>query len=129
MSYNNNRELSSNYEDEDPMIKNDDMVYNKYHNFREDNNRMYRNNNYMQDNKNFKYNPYEAEPVHENYESKLSYTEKSSNRCIDVADHTANCVVCSKLYANNNTIFILIIVFLALVNLLLLKRILETEKH
>ena len=79
--------------------------------------------------KNDVYNPYEEEVIQENYEKKMTNVEKYSNHCIDVAEHTANCVVCSKLYANNNTIFILIIVFLALVNLLLLKRILETEKH
>jgi hypothetical protein len=120
------KDLPNTYDDDEYMIKNDDMMYNNYH---EDSNRTYRNNNYMQNNKKFKYNPYEIEPVHENYEHKLQHKEKSSNQCIDVADHAANCPVCSKLYANNNTIFILIIVFLALVNLLLLKRILETEKH
>ena len=50
------------------------------------------------------------------------------NNCVDVADHASTCMVCSKLYTNNNTVFILIIIFLAVVNLLLLKRILETEK-
>jgi hypothetical protein len=46
--------------------------------------------------------------------------------CIDVAEHTENCLVCSKLYTNNNTVYIIMIIFLAVVNLLLLKRILET---
>ena len=138
-SHNDNRELKdlhNNYTENDDMInnyKNDDImhhgIHSKYHNFREDNNHMYRHNNYMQNNKNFKYNPYDVEPIHENYENKSSYKDTPSNQCVDVADHAANCPVCSKLYANNNTIFILIIVFLALVNLLLLKRILETEKH
>lgn len=50
------------------------------------------------------------------------------NNCVDVSEHTLNCIVCSKLYNNNNTLYILVIIFLAIVNLLLLKRILETDK-
>ncbi len=48
------------------------------------------------------------------------------NSCVDVSEHTVHCTVCSKLYNNNNTVFILVIIFLAIVNLLLLKRILES---
>lgn len=51
-----------------------------------------------------------------------------SPSCIDIAEHTGKCSVCSKLYANNNTIFIFIVIFQAIVILLLLKRILETDK-
>lgn len=59
---------------------------------------------------------------HENKNLKQTYS------CIDIADHTSNCAVCSKLYSNNNTIYIFIIIFQAVVLLLLLKRILETDK-
>ena len=80
------------------------------------------------------YRPYEAEMVYENYKDqkqskKENYTNNDTNNCVDVAEHAENCVVCSKLYKNDRTIFILIIIFLAVVNLLLLKRILETERH
>ena len=81
------------------------------------------------------YQPYNAQRVYENYDTpplplKQSHSHIdriTGHSCVDVAEHTINCLVCSKLYANNNTIFILIIVFLAVVNLLLLKRILETS--
>jgi len=60
--------------------------------------------------------------------NKPNNNHNNHNNCIDVAEHTHNCLVCSKLYTNNNTLYILIIVFLAIVNLLLLKRILDVEK-
>lgn len=102
-------------------------------------------------NTNNQYNPYKDEMVYENYEdnndvnvdknnkdNKINKTKLkkykhetlyNDNNCVDIAEHVTNCIVCSKLYTNNNTVFILIIIFLAIVNLLLLKRILETEKH
>lgn len=52
---------------------------------------------------------------------------KHVHSCVEIAEHTSNCAVCSKLYANNNTIFIFIIIFQAVILLLLLKRILETS--
>ena len=64
------------------------------------------------------YKPYEAN-IKENF---------TLISCVDAAEHTRSCVVCSKLYKNNNTILILLLVFLAIINLLLLKRILEVEK-
>ena len=59
---------------------------------------------------------------------KENFTKVSLVSCVDAADHVQSCVVCSKLYKNNNTLLILLLVFLAVINLLLLKRILETEK-
>jgi hypothetical protein len=48
--------------------------------------------------------------------------------CIDVADHVANCPVCSRLYNNNDkTIYIISIIVLIIICLLLLKRVLETK--
>jgi hypothetical protein len=77
-----------------------------------------------------KYNPYHAERIYENFaEPSVTTTsppKKSELSCVDIAEHTANCLVCSKLYANNNMLLIILVIFLALVNLLLLKRILET---
>jgi len=45
--------------------------------------------------------------------------------CINVADHTANCVVCSRLYQNNNAGYIVVIILLAIICILLLKRVLN----
>ena len=45
--------------------------------------------------------------------------------CINVADHTTNCIVCSKLYQNNTTGYIIVIILLAIISILLLKRVLN----
>jgi hypothetical protein len=45
--------------------------------------------------------------------------------CVDVADHTANCSVCSKLYNNDRTIYIIAIAILCIICILLLKRVLD----
>jgi hypothetical protein len=81
------------------------------------------------------YQPYNAKRVYENFEERPklkkqhnhNHNDSSDNHhnCVDIAEHTSNCLVCSKLYSSNNTLYILLIIFLAIVNLLLLKRILE----
>lgn len=48
--------------------------------------------------------------------------------CIDVADHTTNCPVCSKLYKNTNGALIAILVLLVLLVIFLLKRLLTEKK-
>jgi hypothetical protein len=60
------------------------------------------------------YNPY--------YSKKISDEDIS---CIQVSHHAENCTVCSKLYSNNNMVFIFIIIFQAVIILLLIKKILE----
>jgi len=45
--------------------------------------------------------------------------------CIVVAEHTTNCIVCSKLYQNNTTGYIIVIIILAIISILLLKRVLN----
>jgi len=62
-------------------------------------------------------------PYVENYEF-----PQASVSCISVADHTEGCMVCSRLYRNDNTMLIIVIVFLGVVNLLLIKRILENRQ-
>lgn len=79
------------------------------------------NEKYMNMHQSEKYNPYRT---YENFES--SAPPKKEHSCVDIAEHTANCMVCSKLYASNNTLLIFLVIFLALVNLILLKRIIET---
>lgn len=75
------------------------------------------------------YETYERQPkMQKNVNKPPNKPYIKHHNCIDVAEHTHNCLVCSKLYTNNNTLYILIIVFLAIVNLLLLKRILDVEK-
>ncbi len=45
--------------------------------------------------------------------------------CLDVADHIANCPICSKFYNTDNTVYIIVIVILAVICILLLKRVLD----
>lgn len=45
--------------------------------------------------------------------------------CINVAEHTTNCVVCSRLYQQNNAGYIVVIILLAIICILLLKRVLN----
>lgn len=49
----------------------------------------------------------------------------SGPTCLEVADHIANCPICSKFYNNDKTIYIIAIVILAIVCILLLKRVLD----
>jgi hypothetical protein len=45
--------------------------------------------------------------------------------CLDVSSHIQNCPICSKLYYNEKTLYIIAIVVLCIICLLLLKRILN----
>jgi hypothetical protein len=45
--------------------------------------------------------------------------------CLDVAEHIANCPICSKFYNTDKTIYIIAIVALAIICILLLKKILD----
>lgn len=47
--------------------------------------------------------------------------------CLEFADHVHMCPLCSKFYNNDKTIYIIAIVILAIVCILLLKRVLETS--
>jgi hypothetical protein len=49
----------------------------------------------------------------------------NSPTCLNVAEHIANCPVCSKFYDNDKTIYIIAIVVLAIICILLLKRVLN----
>ena len=65
--------------------------------------------------------------INENYDYKKHKPKlrAQENPCADVADHAANCKVCSQLYKNDYTIFIIAIVILSIICIILLKRILE----
>lgn len=59
------------------------------------------------------YEPYEMPP------------QKDTLNCRDVAGHASNCDVCSKLYNNDKTFYIIAICVLVIICILLLKRILD----
>lgn len=50
---------------------------------------------------------------------------EGSPSCIDVANHIESCPICSKYYDNNNTIYIITIIFLSIICILLLKKVLD----
>ena len=45
--------------------------------------------------------------------------------CLDVAEHIANCPICSKFYNTDKTIYIIAIIALAIICILLLKKVLD----
>jgi hypothetical protein len=47
--------------------------------------------------------------------------------CVSCAEHTANCIVCSKLYYTDNTIYLIVIVVLLLISVLLFKKLLDVK--
>lgn len=51
--------------------------------------------------------------------------EMAQLSCVNVADHALSCPVCSRLYNNDRTVYIIAIVILIIICILLLKRILE----
>jgi len=74
------------------------------------------------------YKPY-IPSTYENFDVKVNpYLRNTSNQdvnCIQCANHTEHCTVCSKLYSNNNMVFVFVIIFQAILILLLIKKILE----
>lgn len=49
----------------------------------------------------------------------------SSLSCIDVAEHAANCIVCSRLYNTDMTVYIIVISILLLTIVILIKKVLD----
>lgn len=52
------------------------------------------------------------------------YTSDSLS-CKDIANHTLNCPVCSRLYSNDKTIYNIVIIVLSIIIIFLLKRVLD----
>lgn len=53
------------------------------------------------------------------------YEPSNKPTCLAVAEHTADCKVCSKLYNNDKTVYIIAIVLLSIICILLLKKVLD----
>ena len=45
--------------------------------------------------------------------------------CVEISEHCQNCPVCKKLYSSDNTLYIIAIVILAIICILLLKKVLD----
>ena len=50
---------------------------------------------------------------------------EAKNSCVDMAQHAANCPVCSRLYTNDKTWYILTIIILCIICILLLKKVID----
>jgi hypothetical protein len=48
-----------------------------------------------------------------------------SPTCLEIADHVGACPICSRFYKNDNTVYIIAIVILAIICILLLKKVLN----
>ena len=51
-----------------------------------------------------------------------------SLNCVDVAEHTSNCIVCSKLYNTDTSLYIIVISILLLISAILFKKVLDLQK-
>jgi hypothetical protein len=65
------------------------------------------------------------EEKHKNKKDKRKSFVDSELSCINVAEHTADCIVCSKLYNNDHSVFYGIIIVLVIICLILLKRVVD----
>lgn len=68
--------------------------------------------------------------VHESYEKPEDEAKKyampdNTPSCLAVAEHIANCPICSKFYNDDKSIYIIAIVVLAVICILLLKKVLD----
>lgn len=62
---------------------------------------------------------------HEKEELKKFHMPIGTPSCLDVAEHIANCPLCSKFYSTDRTIYIVAIVALSIICILLLKKVLD----
>ena len=62
---------------------------------------------------------YQEQMKQENFHRILSLS------CVDVAEHASNCIVCSRLYNNDMTLYIIVISILLLTIVILIKKVLD----
>jgi len=68
------------------------------------------------------------QPVDPNFRFQQQMHRILSLSCVDVAEHTANCIVCSKLYNTDTSLYIIVISILLLVSAFLFKKVLDLQK-
>ena len=75
---------------------------------------------------NHSYTPeiYGTQIIHENGFKKFNMPPNSPS-CLDIAEHIANCPICSKFYNTDKTFYIIAIIVQAIICVLLLKKILD----
>lgn len=68
------------------------------------------------------------QPVDPNFRFQQQMHRILSLSCVDVAEHTSNCIVCSKLYNTDTSLYIIVISILLLVSAILFKKVLDLQK-
>jgi hypothetical protein len=66
-------------------------------------------------------------PVTQDFQPQIRNIVTFETNCVSCAEHTANCIVCSKLYNTDNTMYLIVIVVLLIISVLLLKKILDVK--
>ena len=73
--------------------------------------------------------PYPQEQLQEQFQEQFQETDTQSHNtehnCVSVSEHCQNCPVCKKLYSSDNTLYIIVIVILAVICILLVKKVIE----
>jgi hypothetical protein len=64
-------------------------------------------------------------PVHEVKSITTFDMPSNTPTCLDIAEHIANCPICSKFYNNDKTLYIVAIVVLSIICVILLKKVLD----
>ena len=67
----------------------------------------------------------EEQPDQQNKNIKTFEMPDNTPSCLDVAEHIANCPICSKFYNNDKTLYIVAIVILAVICVILLKKVID----
>ena len=62
---------------------------------------------------------------HYQQQEEIRRPSRDSPTCIEIADHVMSCPICSKFYKNDNSVYIIAIVVMAIITILLLKRVLD----
>ena len=62
--------------------------------------------------------------VPQNYQSLEGYGNREIS-CIEIANHIRSCPICSKFYDNDKSVYVIIIVILAIICVILFKKVLE----
>ena len=89
------------------------------------NNNMYNNPSNNKSINRYEYMVNDDENLKPNIENAKLAQHNGGPTCIDFADHIGYCPICCKLYNNDKTIYIIAIIVLAVICILLLKKVLE----
>jgi len=76
----------------------------------------------------YDYRPYQVIQRPEEYQLGPRAVPKPELTCIQVANHIRTCPICSKFYDTDKSIYVVIIVILVVIAMILLKKVLETQK-